>query len=252
MITINTLKERPLSYSSIKEFQKSPRHYLEYINKQRTPPTDAMKLGSMVHCMILQPNLFNEQFVIAPDVNKRTNAGKEEWATFCSQHADRIVVANDDYEHASRLASNAMANSSIESLVKNCYDFEQEWRAEIDGLPYRGFYDGISNDYVLEIKTTSDGLPRSVMNDFLKRKYHIQAGLYSLVSQKEVIYVVIETSEPYLSYSAPASIQYMEMGVSELSRLNSQFAKCLESGDFSGGYDHANEIVIDLPWNVEK
>ncbi len=127
MITIDTLKERPLSYSSIKEFQKSPRHYLEYINTQRTAPTDATKLGSMVHCMILQPNLFNEQFVIAPDVNKRTNAGKEEWATFCSQHADKTVVSNEDYEHASRLASGAMANSTIESLVKNCYDFDILW-----------------------------------------------------------------------------------------------------------------------------
>lgn len=252
MITIETLNERPLSYSSIKEFQKSPRHYLEYINKQRTPPTDAMKLGSMVHCMILQPHMFNEQFVIAPDVNKRTNAGKEEWAAFCSQHADKTVVANEDYEHASRLASGAMANSTIESLVKNCYDFEQEWRASIDGLPYRGFYDGIAEDYVLEIKTTSDGLPRSVMNDFIKRKYHIQAGLYSLVSQKEVVYIVIETSEPYLSYSASASIQFMELGLSDLSKLNKQFVTCLESGDFSGGYDYAKEIVIDLPWNVEK
>lgn len=252
MITIDTLKERPLSYSSIKEFQKSPRHYLEYINKQRTPPTDAMKLGSMVHCMILQPNLFNEQFVIAPDVNKRTNAGKEEWAAFCSQHADKTVVSNEDYEHASRLASGAMANSTIESLVKNCYDFEQEWRVNIDGLPYRGFYDGIADEYVLEIKTTSDGLPRSVMNDFVRRKYHMQAGIYNLVSQKPVIYVVIETSEPYLSYAAPASDQYYSVGISEVSRLNKRFMDCLEAGDFSGGYDYGKEIVIDLPYSVEK
>lgn len=252
MITIDTLKERPLSYSSIKEFQKSPRHYIEYINKPRTAPTDAMKLGSMVHCMILQPNLFNEQFVIAPDVNKRTNAGKEEWATFCSQHADKTVVSNEDYEHASRLASNAMANPTIESLVKDCYDFEQEWRAEIDGLPYRGFYDGISNDYVLEIKTTSDGFPRSVMNDFIKRKYHVQAGLYNLISQKQVVYVIIETSEPYLSYSAPASDQFLELGLSDLSKANKKFMECLEAGDFSGGYDYGKEIVIDLPWTVEK
>jgi hypothetical protein len=252
MITIDTLKERPLSYSSIKEFQKSPRHYLEYINKQRTPPTDAMKLGSMVHCMILQPNLFNEQFVIAPDVNKRTNAGKEEWAAFCSQHADKTVVSNEDYEHASRLASGAMANPTIESLVKNCYDFEQEWRANIDGLPYRGFYDGIADEYVLEIKTTSDGLPRSVMNDFIKRKYHVQAGLYNLVSQKQVVYIIIETSEPYLSYSAPASDQFLELGLSDLSKANKKFMECLEAGDFSGGYDYGKEIVIDLPWTVEK
>ena len=252
MITIDTLNERPLSYSSIKEFAKSPRHYLDYINKQRTAPTDAMKLGSMVHCMILQPHLFNEQFVVAPEVNKRTNAGKEEWATFCSQHADKTVVANDDYEHARRLSGGALVNPQIEQLVKGCYDFEQEWREGVDDLPYRGFYDGISDDYVLEIKTISDGNPRSVMNDFIKRKYHIQAALYTMVSQRDVIYVIIETSEPYLSYSAGVSRDYLKLGAQELGKLNSQFAKCLEAGDFSGGYDYNKEIVIDLPWNVEK
>lgn len=252
MITIDTLIERPLSFSSIKEFQKSPQHYMNYITKQRTPPTDAMKLGSMVHCMMLTPDLFNQQFVIAPEVNKRTNAGKEEWATFCSQHADKTVVTNEDFEHARRLSGNAMSNDNISMLIKGCYDFEHEWRAEIDGLPYRGFYDGVADDYIVEIKTTSDGHPRSVMSDFVRRKYHIQAGLYGMISQKTVIYVIVETSEPYLSYCAPTDYRYNELGVSELDKLNSQFAKCLESGDFSGGYDHAGEVVISLPWHVEN
>jgi hypothetical protein len=73
-----------------------------------------------------------------------------------------------------------------------------------------------------------------------------------MISQKTVIYVIVETSEPYLSYCAPTDYRYTELGVSELDKLNSQFTKCLESGDFSGGYDHAGEVVISLPWHVEN
>ena len=249
MITIETVMERPLSFSSIKEFAKSPRHYLNYVTKQRTPPTDAMKLGSMVHCMILTPHLFNEQFAVAPEINKRTNAGKEEWATFCSQHEGKIVVENEDFEHARRLADNALSNSYISSLVKGCYDFEQEWRQDVDGLPYRGFYDGVAEDYILEVKTIKDGNPKSVMSDFLKSKYHMQAGLYSHVSGKEVIYIVIETSEPYLSYAAPTDPKYTKLGMDDITDLNKKFSECLESGDFTGGYDYHSEIVIKLPWD---
>jgi exodeoxyribonuclease VIII len=251
-MNLEMLRERPLSFTSIKEFQKSPRHYIEYISKERTPPTDAMKLGSMVHCMMLQPELFNDQFAVMPDVNRRTNAGKEEYAEFVSKNADKTVVDNSSYEHARRLADTAMSRNEISQLVNGCLEFELEWSAEIDDLPYRGFYDGVASDYILEIKTTADGYPRKVMSDFLSRKYHMQAGLYHMASEKPIIYVIVETSEPYLSYAAPADDSYVKMGCDDIGKLNEQFNKCLKKGDFSGGYDYNGEILIRLPWDVDK
>jgi exodeoxyribonuclease VIII len=251
-MNLETLRERPLSFTSIKEFQKSPKHYIEYINKPKTPPTDAMKLGSMVHCMLLQPELFNDQFAVAPEINKRTNAGKEEWAAFCSQHSDKIVVQEDDYQHARRLVDSAMCNKNVEQIVKGCHDFEVEWSADIEDLPFRGFFDGVASDYILEVKTTSDGHPKKVMSEFLTRKYHMQAGLYHMASSKPVIYLIVETSEPYLSYVAPADDRYLKLGCDDIGDLCTKFKKCLKSGDFSGGYDYEGEILITLPWSVDK
>jgi exodeoxyribonuclease VIII len=252
IITRQTLEERPLSFSSIKEFAKSPRHYLDYISKERTPPTDAMKLGSMVHCMILTPYLFNEQFAVAPDINKRTNAGKEEWIQFANLHAGKTIVNNEDYEHARKLVDGVLCNDLIYDTVMSCTSFEREWRMEVDGLPYRGFFDGESDDYILEVKTITDGHPKAVMSDFIKRKYHMQAGIYNQVSGKKVLYLIVETSSPYLSYLAYADTRYVDLGKKDVSELNNRFHKCLESGDFTGGYDYNNVITIDLPWSVEK
>ena len=44
MITREMLEDRPLSFSSLKEFAKSPKHYMDYISRPKTPPTDA-KIG---------------------------------------------------------------------------------------------------------------------------------------------------------------------------------------------------------------
>jgi exodeoxyribonuclease VIII len=252
IITRQTLEERPLSFSSIKEFAKSPRHYLDYISKERTPPTDAMKLGSMVHCMILTPNLFNEQFAVAPDINKRTNAGKEEWIQFANLHAGKTIVNNEDYEHARKLVDGVMCNDEIYDTVMSCTNFEREWRSEIHGLPYRGFFDGESDDYILEIKTVADGHPKAVMSDFIRRKYHLQSGLYNLVSGKKILYLIVETSSPYLSYLAYADDRYNEIGIKDIAELNNNFTKCLISGIFNGGYDYNKKIIIDIPWSVEK
>lgn len=211
-----------------------------------------MKLGSMVHCMLLQPELFNDQFAVAPEINKRTNAGKEEWAAFCSQHSDKIVVQEDEYQHARRLVDSAMCNKNVEQIVKGCHDFEVEWSADIEDIPFRGFFDGVASDYILEVKTTSDGHPKKVMSEFLTRKYHMQAGLYHMASSKPVIYLIVETSEPYLSYVAPADDRYLKLGCDDIGDLCTKFKKCLKSGDFSGGYDYEGEILITLPWSVDK
>jgi hypothetical protein len=255
MITIESLRERPLSFSSIKEFAKSPMHYIDYINRPKTPPTDAMKLGSLVHCLMLRPELFNDQFAISPDINKRTNAGKEEWAEFCRLNEGKDVIENSDYEHARKLVDTAMTNDHIYNAVKSCHDFEKEWSMEIDDLPYRGFYDGISTDYILEVKTINDGNPKNVMSDFYKRKYHMQASLYSM-SQfgLPVMYIIIETSQPYLSYVAMADDNYIEQGAKEIGRLNESFKECMEGNKFNTGYEFhiSGNMKISLPWSVEK
>lgn len=255
MVTIESLKERPLSFSSIKEFAKSPRHYLDYINRHKTSPTDAMKLGSLVHCLMLRPELFNEQFSVSPDINKRTNAGKEEWAEFCRLNEGKTVVEDSDYEHARRLVDTAMTNDNIYNAVKSCYDFEREWQMEIDGLPYRGFYDGISTDYILEVKTINDASPKNVVSDFYKRKYHLQASLYSLSQFGfPILYVIIETSQPYLSYIAMADDDYIGQGSIDIGKLNEKFNYCMDNNDFNKGYEFhvSGNVKIGLPWSVEK
>ena len=248
------LTNRPLSYSSLKEFAKSPRHYIEYINKPKLPPTDAMKLGSMVHCLLLQSHEFDNQFLIAPEINKRTNAGKEEWANLLLNNPDKQIVSNEDYMTASNLVRSAFLNPSIEKVVKDCHSFEEEWRDDILTLPYRGFYDGVAEDYILEVKTTNDGNPKSVMSDFYKRKYHIQAGLYTIASDKKIKYLIIETTFPYLSYIASPNNAFINKGIDDVTYLSKEFLKCMDSHDFSAGYEYYydNEVTISLPWSVDK
>ena len=48
-----------ISASQLKEIGKSPFHYWKrYVDPDRSPsePTAAMRLGSLVHCAVLEPN----------------------------------------------------------------------------------------------------------------------------------------------------------------------------------------------------
>lgn len=73
-----------LSYSSLAAFSVSPRAFIAYKLKERKT-TKAMILGEAVHCKVLEPDEFNTRYVIAPDVDGTTVAGKNAWAELYMQ-----------------------------------------------------------------------------------------------------------------------------------------------------------------------
>ncbi len=112
MITQEFLSQRPLSYSSIKEFAKSPAHYIQYINSKKEPSKE-MNLGSLLHCMLLYSQQFTEMFAVAPDVDRRTKDGKAAWEQFVADAGDKIVVTGEDVDTANEIASRVFSNFSL-------------------------------------------------------------------------------------------------------------------------------------------
>lgn len=59
---------------------------------QRNAPVDTEKLqaldmGTALHCLLLEPEEFDKRFIVAPQFNRRSNAGKEEEAAFLNKVA---------------------------------------------------------------------------------------------------------------------------------------------------------------------
>jgi hypothetical protein len=67
-------------------------------------PTDAMKQGSLVDCLITEPQNFDRKYVVAPKVDRRTKAGKEAWAACEEQaRANLATVIHRSGPHACKL-----------------------------------------------------------------------------------------------------------------------------------------------------
>ena len=248
MITLETLKERPLSYSSIKEFAKSPRHYINYINAKREPSKE-MNMGSLIHALLLYPSQINEQFAVAPDVDKRTKDGKAAWEQFLSTSDGKIAITESELNEANSIVDIALSNKEISNIISQCTAFEQEFRCDVQGLPFRGFVDGIANDFILEVKTMSDASPQNIIREFYNRKYYIQAGLYSSVYKLPVRYIIIETKPPYNYMHSFASQDYIQKGTEELNWLTNRFKQCMDMDAFSSGYQfNLDELFqVQLP-----
>lgn len=249
MITQESLQQRPLSYSSLKEFAKSPAHYVEYLRKERKT-TPAMLFGSMVHCLLLEPTKFNSQFAIMDNVDRRTADGKKAYADFLANSEGKDVVTREQYDEAVQLVNKAFEMPHIRQAVEGCHTFEREWRTEVEGLPFRGFFDGEADDYILEVKTANDASPKTIIRDFYDRMYHLQAGLYNMASGgKEIKYLIIETNPPYSIILSTPTQEYISKGIDDAHKLGYEFSTCMENNlwDMSYEFHTKGEFVIDLP-----
>lgn len=86
-----------ISKSSLELFKKSPLHY-KYSLENPKEDTPSLLFGRAAHKYILEKEDFFNEFVIAPDIDRRTKAGKEQWAEFIAGSEGKDVISVKDFE----------------------------------------------------------------------------------------------------------------------------------------------------------
>ena len=56
------MKIEHASWSGLKNFAKSPKHYLNYLEEKTEGKTDAMIRGILTHCLVLEPKELEKKF----------------------------------------------------------------------------------------------------------------------------------------------------------------------------------------------
>jgi exodeoxyribonuclease VIII len=215
-----------------------------------------MLLGSIVHNLILQPKTFDDKYVVEPEFNKRTNQGKEDYQKFLELVSARNLqsVPQNIFIKAKELVTQFINSQNYKYIVDTSVR-EERFDKDYSGLPICGYIDAMSSEYNIELKTVSSADYNDIQRDFYNLKYHLQAAIYNWANDKKVMYVVIETSYPYLSKVFVASDEYIEYGRSLFNKATSDFSFCLDMGLFESGYEFyggAEPQVLDLPGWAKK
>lgn len=255
-VTQELLQNRPLSFSSLKEFMRSPQHYVKYLASDRKQ-TEAMLFGAICHKLILEPQDFDNEYIIEPELDKRTKQGKEDYAAFIAKITEQNLTAVPPatYEKAVELTK-SLSNSVTYNYVKSLNSKEERFDMYHEtSLPVCGYIDGVAKTYNLEIKIVSSADTDDIMRDFYKMKYHLQAGIYNWVNGKPIYYLVVENSYPYLSKVFKASDEYIAEGKRLFNKAMRDFAFCLDMDNFSAGYEFyegKEPLELTLPGWAKK
>lgn len=170
-------REEKLSHSSFNSFCKSPLHFISYKLRERET-TPAMIFGSMVHCLILEPDEFDKRYFIAPKCDRRTKAGKAIWAETLAIAGDRELTKQEDYDKALKIKKRVYSNDASGWVMSQITETERAVEWKFGGYDWRGYIDGIGENVVLDLKKVVDASPRKVERLIKYEGYGRQAAHY--------------------------------------------------------------------------
>lgn len=172
-----------LSRSELWQFHKSA-EWFKWKKDHPSEPTPALLFGQVAHKLLLEPEDFDNEFAVAPVVDRRTKAGKEVWEQFCADADGKTVVDADTYEQCMAMVSAARLNPLVNDLLEGNHEEPFFWTDPDTGVRCKARLDSWHRDengipVVVDFKTTTDASYRGFQRDVEKWGYYFQAAMYS-------------------------------------------------------------------------
>ncbi|EMZ9002686.1 PD-(D/E)XK nuclease-like domain-containing protein, partial [Salmonella enterica] len=173
-----------VSKSQLDDIADTPAIYLWRKNAPvDTEKTKSLDTGTAFHCRILEPEEFSKRFIIAPEFNRRTSAGKEEEKTFLEECArtGRTVLTAEEGRKIELMYQSVMALPLGQWLVESAGYAESSvyWEDPETGILCRCRPDKIIPEFhwIMDVKTTAD--IQRFRTAYYDYRYHVQDAFYS-------------------------------------------------------------------------
>ncbi|EGG1410531.1 exodeoxyribonuclease VIII [Salmonella enterica] len=173
-----------VSKSQLDDIADTPAIYLWRKNAPvDTEKTKALDTGTAFHCRVLEPEEFSKRFIIAPEFNRRTSAGKEEEKTFLEECArtGRTVLTAEEGRKIELMYQSVMALPLGQWLVESAGYAESSvyWEDPETGILCRCRPDKIIPEFhwIMDVKTTAD--IQRFRTAYYDYRYHVQDAFYS-------------------------------------------------------------------------
>jgi hypothetical protein len=248
-----------VNQSLLKQVLRSPAHAKAYLAGKK-PPTPAMQFGTAVHSSVLNPQNFENEVAILPDINRRTKEGKLQYEKFLKNADGKAIIDRDRAVDCIQVGQSVARSQTARELL-SVRDIEQAflWKDEKTSLVCKARVDAYSNNSkkVIDLKTAQDASPHAFARSVAKFGYHIQAAFYlRAVSgfQKAVeayedgwrFYIVaVESTSPYSVASYKLDQRAIIEGDSKIDQALGVWAECRLLDDFQGYPDEV--ITLSLP-----
>ena len=246
-------REHPaVNKSSLWEMRKSPMHY-RWALEHPTEDTQALAFGRALHMAVLQPNEFLSHYRLAPSVDRRTKAGKDEYNGFIQGlRSDQEPISNEDYQTVvGMIASITNSGTAHDLLMRAETEIPIFWTDPMTGIECKCRLDAIIYDtnpdgevtgiVVVDLKTCADASTNTFMREALKYGYDVQAahyirGVKSMGFNVPIRwgFLAVEKKEPYCTNLIWVGDDFIDRGTWQLIDFMDRLKECRETDTWPG------------------
>ena len=189
-----------ISKSGLDQFRKSPAHYKHWLTAERKE-TAAMRIGTLTHLSVFQPELYRSRVVVAPIVDRRTKEGKFIWEQFKLENEGKDIVTHDDHSIIREMTTSVRGSDA--GLMITGGAAEVSLFAAQSGVDCKARLDYVVDDVIVDLKTTEDASMAAFARSVANYRYHVQAAHYlALASElgmgvKRFVFIAVEKEAPY-------------------------------------------------------
>lgn len=239
--------------SDLWEIRKSPAHYLYAVTHEREQ-TPALAFGTATHKYILEPEDFWNEYVLAPEEDRRTKDGKATWTEFQNNLGDKSALSSSDYSIILEMYDALMRNETAAALLKSGrHEVPIEWTDAETGEPCKCRPDVLTEyngeKYIVDFKTTTSCESYAFERACRIYGYKLQAGMYTegvfneTFERYKFAFVAQEKNPPYASRVYFCDPGFVDEGMDLFHDLIKIYHNCRVTGLWPGYED--KELIGD-------
>lgn len=227
-----------ISRSALMSFKQSPYHYQQkyLIDSDAAEPTESMVLGGLIHTLTLEPNKFDDEFVVMPKFDRRTNIGKAGYHAFQANIFGRSCISEDDYQKAQNIAQ-AVRQHELGASLLDCVDVERSiyFTHKGTGIQCKSRPDAWARTIIIDLKTTADASYRAFQSSAFKYGYFLQAAmaheaLASInIKMEKFVFIAVEKTFPFAVGIYILDDEALDWGINQFNELMTNYAICVEN-----------------------
>lgn len=246
-----------VSSTQLKSILRSPQHFLAAV-QGAGKDTQALEFGRLVHMAVFEPWRFEELVLPFPgEFNRRYRECKR----FVADHPNHTVIGQDKYDSILAIRNSVRAHRFRGRALGDWFDEAEAEKAfyfveRITGVKCRVKVDSLHRDFIFDLKSTQDVLPRPFNNAVQSYNYDLSAFMYQTGVQyfagdeRPFVFIAVEKEAPYSTMVYTAGDSLLDNGAQKFEDALNRLKYAREHNSWPG---YAGEYLLEVDrWHEYK
>lgn len=273
-----------VSRSGIVQLCRSPKHYWErYINPEREKPepTPALIIGSAFHTLVLEPDLFNDSFIVyqkpdkLPPTLRLKDVGRElfEINKFNIEQAKRdrdnyeidfeilsrnkMILTIEQYDTVQRMRDSVMSDPEASQLLAGAqYERSLYFKDDASGELCKVRPDFMHPHFAGDLKSSVDASEGAFQRALYDYGYFLQGSMISDGIEKiknkvieEFVFILCEKEPPYAVVCYPVCYDTIEYGKKKYRAELLKLAECRKNNSWPS---YPSKVITLPHWAMNE